>query len=276
MAHREGIVVDEQVIGQWVERLRTQVPGTVAVVLKGSYARGNPGPWSDLDFDVLTFDEDVEHEYLTWIEDDGTGRLLHVSVAVERLDDWVRGFRETAPWSFGLPSHEETRLLWLGRPSLRAELDRPRREHPGGEPELEDFVEGLGKARNAYRRGDEVTVRLAVQGVATLCPSLLVPLNPPVSPGTRPEALKAALSFPVAPPEYRDDMHRCLGLDGRASTPEEVLAAAERLVLGTLALLETNADTISPLVPPHLPEVLRGGLLRRYLEQDTPSGRSHP
>ena len=266
-------MIDEQFINAWVERLREKIPGVVAIVLKGSHARGDAGPWSDVDFDVLTFNEDVEHEYLTWIVDNGGGRLVHVSVAVERLDDWVRGFREAASWSFGQPSREVTKLVWLGRPSLRAELDRSFRDHPGGEPELEDFIEELGKARNASLRGDEVSLRLAVQEVAQLCPTLLVALNEPVFPGTRPEALKAALAFAVAPDGYRDDMLLCLGLSGRPSTPDEILAAGERLVFGTLAILEENADTISPRQPPYLPELLRSGLLRTYLEQDPPSGR---
>ena len=263
-------MTDEDFINAWVERLRAEIPGVVAIVLKGSHARGDAGPWSDLDFDLLTFNEDVEHEYLTWIVEDGSGRLVHVSVAIERLDDWVRSFREVASWSFGLPSHEVTKLLWLGRPSLRAELDRPQRDHPGGEPELEDFIEELGKARNAHARGDEVALWLAVQEIAQLCPALLAPLNEPVCPGTRPEALRAALAFAVMPDGYRHDMLHCLGLSGRASTADDILAAGERLVFGTLALLEANADTISPLLPPHLPELLRSGLLRTYLEQGTP------
>jgi aminoglycoside 4'-adenylyltransferase len=262
--------LDEGFIAGWVDRLRQSIPGAVAVVLKGSYVRGNAGPWSDVDFDVLVFDEDIDHEYLTWIVDDGSGRLVHVSVAVERIDDWVRGFREVASWSFGFPSREVTRLMWLGRPSLRAELDRPGREHPGGEPELEDFIEELGKARNARLREDELSLRLAVQEIAQLCPTLLAPLNEPVSPGTRPEALKAALDLAVVPDGYRDDMLLCLGLSGEATTVAEVLDAGTRLVFGTLALLEANADRFSPLIAPYLPDQLVSGLLRTYLEQDTP------
>jgi hypothetical protein len=260
-------MVDEAFIASWVERLRQEIAGVVAVVLKGSHARGNPGPWSDLDFDVLVFNEDIADPYLTWIVDDGAGRLVHISVSVKRLDDWLHGFKETSSWSFGFPSSEATRLLWLGRTSLRAELDRASREHPGGEPELEDFIEELGKARNARLRADEIPIRLAVQEVAWLCPSLLLPLNRSASPGTRPEALIAALDLEVVPGGYRDDMLVCLGLSGRASTVDEVLAASERLVLGTLALLEANADVICPGLAPHLPELLRSGLLRRYLEQ---------
>lgn len=265
-------MIDEGYIETWVERLRAEVPGTVAVILKGSHARGNDGPWSDIDFDVLVFDEEVAHPYLTWIEDAGAGRLVHVSVAVERVDDWVRGFREVASWSFGLPSREVTRLLWLGRPSLKAELDWPHRDHPGGGPELEDCIEELAKARNAAHRGDELATRIAAQELAWLVPALLAPFNPPAFPGTRPEALKAALDLAVAPAAYRDDMLICLGLSGQPTTAEEVLAAAERLVLDTLAMLEANADTLSPLLPPYLPHLVASGLLRRYLEQDVASG----
>lgn len=260
-------MTDEAFIAGWADRLRREIPGAIAVVLKGSHVRGNAGPWSDLDFDVLVFNEEIADPYLTWIEHDGDGRLVHVSVAVETFDDWLAGFREVASWSFGFPSSEVTRLLWLGRPSLRAELDRPGRHHPGGEPELEDFIEELGKARNARLRDDEVAVRLAFQEIAQLCPSLLAPLNEPADPGTRPHALKAALDLAVVPPGYRDDMLLCLGLSGQASTEDEVLTAGTRLVMGTLALLEANADMICPDLAPHWPELLTSGLLRRYLEQ---------
>jgi phosphoribosyl-AMP cyclohydrolase len=159
--------------------------------------------------------------------------------------------------------------MWLGRPSLRAELDRPSREHPGGEPELEDFIEELGKARNARLRDDEVSLRLAVQEIAQLCPAILVPLNEPAFPGTRPEALRAALDL-VVPPGYRDDMLLCLGLSGQASTADEVLAAGTRLVRGTIALLTRYADTVGPLQASYLGILLANGALRRYLDQGDP------
>ncbi|HYI25072.1 MAG TPA: nucleotidyltransferase domain-containing protein [Thermomicrobiales bacterium] len=261
----------ERFVEAWTERLRREIQGAVAIILKGSHARGSAGPWSDLDFDVLVFDEDIADRYLSRIEENDEGRLVHVSVAVESVEGWLEGFDEAASWSFRLPSREATRLLWLGRPSLAAELDQPFRHHPAGEPELEDFIEGLGKARNAHRRGDELTLRLAVQDLASLCPSLLVPLNDPLLaiPGTRPESLRAALDFAIAPAGYRDDLLLCLGLTGLPSTPDTLMAAAERLVSGTLGLLEANADRLGPLLAPELPEQLSAGVLRRYLEQPT-------
>lgn len=268
-------MIDEAFITGWVARLRREIPGAVAIVLKGSHVRGDAGPWSDLDIDVLVFNDGIVNEYLTWIVDDGSGRLVHVSVAVETVEDWLAGFRDVASWSFGFPSSEVTRLMWLGRRSLRAELDRSGRAHPGGEPELEDFIEELGKARNARLRGDEIALRLAVQEIAQLCPTLLVPLNAAAQPGTRPEALKAALDLAVAPDGYRDDMLFCLGLSGTASTADEILAVGARLVFGTLALLEAHADVICPLLAPHLPDLLNSGLLRRYLGQGIGAPPTH-
>ncbi len=263
-------MTDDRFIDAWSERLRREIPGTVAVILKGSHARGTAGPWSDIDVDVLVFDEDIAERYLSWIEANEDGRLVHISAAVKTVENWLEEFDEPAGWSFGLPAIEATRLLWLGRPSLSAELDRPHRGHPAGEPELEDFVEGLGKARNAYRRGDDLTLRLAVQDLAWLCPTLLVHLNLPLSelPGTRTEALRAALELAVVPEGYRDDLLLCLGLTGTPSTPDSLLAACEHLVRGTLDLLESNADTFLPLLPPNLPQQLSGGVLRRYLAQE--------
>lgn len=275
-AGRETPLIDEAFIASWADRLRREIPGVVAVILKGSHARGAANPWSDIDFDVLVFDDDIANDNLTWIVDDGSDRLVHVSVAVERVDDWLAGFRKGASWSFGFPGKETTRLMWLGRPSLRAELDRPNRDHPGGIPELEDFIEELGKARNARMRGDEVALRLAVQQIAQLCPALLVPLNEPAFPGTRPEAINSALDLTVVSPGYRDDMLLCLGLSGQASTVDEVLAAGTRLVLGTVALLEENLDVYAPVLPPSLPQLLADGTLRRYLNQGVPDSNRVP
>jgi hypothetical protein len=255
----------------WVDRLRREIPGAVAVVLKGSQARGVAGPRSDVDVDVLVAEGTaVAHPYLTWIEPDDTGRLVHVSVAVETVEDWFRGMAEPALWSFGLAAQEATRLLWCGSDALRARLDHPSHVHPAGDPELEDTFECLGKARDAADRGDNLTMRLHLNDLALLVPSLLVVINPPALPGTRPDALAAVLDLPVVPDGFREDMLTCLGLSGEATTPGEVLAAGTRLVMGTLTLLERHADTVCPLQSPYLGELLANRTLRRYLDQGNP------
>jgi hypothetical protein len=113
-----------------------------------------------------------------------------------------------------------------------------------------------------------VTLRLAVQEIAELAPTLLAPLSEPRFPGTRPEAISMALDLETVPDGYREDMLDCLGLSGRALTTDEALATGERLVMGTLALMEANVEVFEPLVKPRLLGLVRDGTMRRYLEQE--------
>lgn len=258
-------VVDDGFIAKWVDRLREVTPDAVAVILKGSYARGNPGPYSDVDFDVLTAGA-AREEYPAFLEEVPGGRLVHVSVAVSNLAGWLAEETEPAGWSFGLPASEAMRLLWAVDDALTKQLDRRERVFPGGEPELEDFVAGLGKVTQARTRGDGPALRLAAQDVASLCPSLLQTLNPAVRAGTRSESLQLALTFPISPPHYREDMLTCLGLTARASS-ETVHLSAVRLVHGVLELLQPQAARLAPLLPPDLAGALARGTLRRYVAQ---------
>jgi len=266
-------VIDETFASRWIDRLRKDIPGTRAIILKGSHARGQAGPHSDIDFDVLT--ESGDESYRAYLEPDEAGRLIHVSVAVDSVEAWLADEDEPASWSFGLPAIEATKLLWAATGELRSRLDRPFHAHPAGDPELEDFVEGLGKVRNALREGNDLAVRLAAQNLARLCPTLLRLLNPDVRAETHLGALEAALAFQKAPTGYREDMLRCLGLSGKATTPDEILAAAERLVLGTLRLLGAHLSRHDPAQEGNpefefeigLEPLLRNGTLERYLNQ---------
>lgn len=70
--------------------------------------------------------------------------------------------------------------------------------------------------------------------------------------GQRARRRPAALGTDGTLDGYRDDILRCLGLDGRASTIDDILAARKRLAFGTLDLLAKNADRFSPLLHPYL------------------------
>lgn len=260
-------MIDDAFITARVERLRREVSGAVAILLKGSYARGDPGPFSDLDFDVLTAGG-PRSTYPAYIVEPAPGRRFHVSVAVRDLAGWLAEADEPQEWAFYLPSEEAVRILWVADDALRARLPDDFLRHPPGEPELEDFVADYGKVKNARRRGDELALRLAAHGLAMLCPSVLRPLNPGARVGTREEALKAALAFPASPPGYRDDMLICLGLSEAATTADDVAHAARRLVLGVLALLRPKAGVLAHLLPSGLATALSDGTLERYAAQD--------
>lgn len=261
-------MIDRPSIDAWSARLRREIADVVAVLLKGSYVQGTAGPWSDLDFDVLVERPEPVKEYLAWFVDGPEGDLVHVSVAVTDIPSWLDDGDHAATWAFGFPSRETFTLLWARDDTVRQRFGPPYRDHPAADPELEDFIEELAKARNAHLRGDELTCRIACQKLAELCPTLLIPLNEAVSPATQPAALRAALDLAIAPAGYRDDMLLCLGLSGAASTADEVLAAAERLVAGTLVLLRRRIDAVRYLLPPDLAAYLADGTLERYLQSE--------
>ena len=256
-------MADNDLITTWTDRLRDQFQGALAILLKGSHVRGDAGPHSDIDFDVLVDGPETER-YPLWIEPDASGRLRHVSAGVRDLATWLADGDEPEPWALGLPVREPTRLLWAATPALRERLDCPWREHPPAEPEIEDWFESLGKMRNAARRDDDIGLRLAAQGVGRYTPTLLRPLNPAVFATGPRSALDLVLAFPVAPDGYRDDLLACLGLaDGVAA--DALMRAADRLVTGTLALLSEHLDVVAPLIAGDIAAILRDGTLTRYI-----------
>jgi hypothetical protein len=178
-------MVGEEFIQRWVQRVRHEVPDAVAVFLVGSHARGDAGPHSDVDLDVLVAGG-PRNQWPTWVDVEAH-RLVCVSVWIRDVATWLASQQEPQGWAFGLSSVETVRLCWVADEAWRARLERSQLAHPPGEPELDHLVGDLGKVANAWRRGDELGLRLAVQDLARSCPSLLWPLNPhpPVAAGTQ-------------------------------------------------------------------------------------------
>jgi hypothetical protein len=260
-------IVDDDFIAKWVDRLRREFPDAVAILLKGSYARGEAGSFSDLDFDVLTGGE-PRHAYPVYLVEAPAGGLVHVSIALFDLARWLGFAEEPAPWSLGLPAAEAMRLVWAGEDAPLDLLSRPAITHPAGDPELEDAVEALTKVKSAQRCGDAIAVRYVAQDLARRIPSMLRLINPPVVAGTAREALRLALSFPIAPAGYQEDMLVCLGLADRAATSSAVVAASVRLLTGVLALVSPIAGQLAQPDVPDLAPALADGSLTRYLAQD--------
>lgn len=245
----------------FVDRLRAEYPDAVAVVLMGSHARGQASQWSDIDFDVLVSAPEVE-EYRTWIEP-VEERLVHISAAVESLDAWLTDASEPSPWSLGFPTIETTKLLWAIDDEHRLQLDHPYKTHPTHEIEIEDTMEALGKMRNALGRGDHIGVYRNATKLATLIPTMLVPINPPVAVANSRQAIDAVLAIPNAPDGFAQDWLYCMGyVDIR--TPEGVLETAARMFNGALAMLPDDAD----MVGQDFARMIADGMLAAYLMQD--------
>ncbi len=254
-----------EVIEACVLRLREEEPSTVAVLLAGSYARGQSGSFSDVDLQALTREEPNVH-YRAWFCELPGGRIVHISAGAMQWEDWFAQEKKSERWAWFFPGREPLKLLWADE-SVEERLRQPDLVHPPGPVELEDFLERAGKVRNAMLAGDELILRLAAQELARYCPSVLRPINPERVVNDPNEAFYATLELPVAPPNYREDLLICLGMDGRARTAGEVHDAAMRLVVGMLELLSRHVEELRPVLEPELPRYLADGTLLRYITQ---------
>ncbi len=258
-------MVDEAFLAGWVRRLREEEPKAVAVLLTGSYARGDAGPHSDVDLLVLCAGEPKTPYTAYLVETDD--RLVHVSVGARQWDSWIGRQSTPAGWSFHMPAREVALVLWAAE-EAQDRLRDSALERPAGSMELEDFLECACKVKNARLSGHELALRLAAQDLARLCPSVLGWVNSPKPARNLVEALETALALPAAPSHYREDMLACLGLSGRAVPESELYERVMRLATGTLDLLSPLADELAGEVEPYLSGYLQDGTLRRYLLQE--------
>lgn len=259
-------MIEERQLSRWVERLRAEDTRIVAVLMHGSYARGEARPHSDLDLDLL-FDGEPEVFYRSAFEEQPDGRLLHLTIASYRLESWLEQFdppSESEAWAFYLPARQVARLLWA-TPAARERLEGRITLDLQASPQLQDLLESAGKVRNAYADGDDLGVRLAAQDLALRCPAVLGMLEPPPPAGTRREALQRALDLAGAPPGYREHLLLCLGLSGQASTMADLHTAALQLATGILDRLRPHSARLAGLVEPGLPEALADGRLHHLL-----------
>ena len=258
-------MLDETLLMHLVHQVRAEEPGTLAIVLHGSYARGAAGPHSDVDLEVMLSGTPRAH-YQTLLVERTDGRLLHVSIGFEPWTEWLREQHAPADWSFSLPVRQPIRILWTD-PAIDQQEIEATYTQPAGRAETEDFLEYASKVKNAYLVGDEVCLRLAAQKLASVCPSLLAPLNelPPVSNPC--EALRTVLGFSIAPTHYREDMLVCFGLSSGATKSKDVYQSALRLAKGVMELLQASPAGRAIDPTPYIERYLTDGSLQRYLEQ---------
>jgi phosphoribosyl-AMP cyclohydrolase len=239
-----------------LERLRGLEPETTALLVIGSYAKGTATEASDLDLVAIT--PSPRDPYRTWFEDRPPHPPLHVSAGSKSAEDWLRRAESPARWSFGFPAILTTAYLWAD-PAARERLgDDPSLRHPAADPELEDFVEFVLKAKRSARGGDEVGLRWFAHSAAELAPSLLAPLNEERIVYDRRDALDAALGLRAVPEHYRADLTVCLGLT--SASDADVKTAVARLGSEILRFVREHAPG------DQLPRYLVDGTLERHLE----------
>jgi predicted nucleotidyltransferase len=251
--------VPQDVLDLAVERLRREEPTLQAVLLGGSFARGEGDEYSDIDLLGRTAGE-PRVEYRTWFYPTSAGRVVQLSIEMEPLA--LPTPEEPAPWALGFPVLEPQRYVWSTPAAVAVLGPDPSLHFPGGPPELGDFVELHMKARRAVERQDHRQLRWAARLLAEYAPPLLRPFNDDVVVSTPLEAYTAALSLANAPEHYREDFETCAGL--APATDAEIAAAAARLAREMVAYLRECAPETGH-EPDSLDGALRNGALQRYM-----------
>jgi len=251
--------VPQDVLDRVVERLRGEEPALQAVLLGGSFARGEGDEYSDIDLLGRTAGE-PRVEYRTWFYSTSAGRVVHLSIEMEPLAPPAP--EEAASWSLGFPVLEPQRYIWSTPAAVQVLGADPSLHFPGGPPEFGDFVELHMKIRRAVERQDHRQLRWAARLLAEYAPPLLRPFNDEVVVRTPLEAFAAALSLANAPEHYREDFETCAGL--APTTDAEIAASAERLAREMVAYLRERA-TESGQELDSLDQALRSGALERYM-----------
>jgi predicted nucleotidyltransferase len=251
----------ESLIEQAASRVRELEHDAIAVLVFGSFARDRAGDGSDLDLRVLTGGEPRDRNYRMWFQERPDAPPLHVSAGVEHLDAWLERRASPEWWTFGFPAHQVLRYAWAtdeARSRLGAD---PSYDIAAGEPELEDFVEYVGKVQRYAARGDLLGARLFAQGVGLLAPRLLRGADEDVVVYDRREALDAALSLRGVPNHYRADLPVVLGLV--MADDNAVVESVLRLGRELLVFLRERNPNIDP--QPDIARYLADGTLERHL-----------
>jgi Nucleotidyltransferase domain len=252
--------LEPELLERVVERLVQLEPGAIAILVSGSYAKGAADEQSDLDL-VVVREGEPSTPYRMWFEERPGRSPLHVSPSWRSVERCLAERSEPEAWALGFPVHDVTSYVWA-TDAARATLgDPPDYVHPSANPELEDFVELLGKVRRCAALGDAVGVRTFAREAAALAPGLLRALNSEVLVRDRREAVEAARGLDVVPEHYREDFEAAFGIV--AADDAAVERSALRLGRELLAFLRERRPDADP--QPDIARYLADGTLEKHL-----------
>lgn len=245
-----------------VARLSDVEPRLQAVLLCGSFARGDADRFSDIDILAVTDGEPAQNER-TWIEIAPGGETFHVSVGAETMKSFKEEDDTPADWALGFPVLDTMKLLWA-TPFGRHQIgEAPSERLPAGSAELEDFAELFMKIRRADERGDRILLRWAARRLAEYSVGLVQPFNPTVEVRSPVQALYSALALREAPQNYQLDFKVCAGLT--EATDREVYVAAVRMQAELLCWLRARLEGES-FRSDDVRALLMDGSLQAYLQ----------
>jgi predicted nucleotidyltransferase len=158
--------------------VKREYPNVVGVMVHGSVARGEPGPFSDIDLVAVTGRGKKPSEFSYF---DGE---IYVGVGFLRVAELESEFSDPKAFFWAHGSAKSTRILYDPKGILKWILARWRSAKPS-QPILEkslwdmyhNIIEYSGKLRNGWRNRDEYLTRYAAQIIAEHVERAIIALN---------------------------------------------------------------------------------------------------
>jgi predicted nucleotidyltransferase len=161
-----------------VALVRREYPNVIGVMVHGSVARGEPGPFSDIDLVAVTSRGRKPSEF-SYFDGD-----IYVGVGFLRVKELEREFGDPQAFFWARGSAKATKVLSDPEGILKRILTRWRLAKPSQqilEKSLWDtyhnIIEYSGKLRNGWRNRDEYMTRYAAQVIAQHVERAVIALN---------------------------------------------------------------------------------------------------
>src|SRR5436309_2578680 len=219
--------------------VKKEYPNVVGVLVHGSVARGEPGPFSDIDLLAVTSRGKKPSEFSYFDRD------IYVGVGFLRIAELELEFSDPKAFSWARGSEKSTRVLYdpkgiLKRIRARWRLAKPSKQLL--EKSLWDayhnIIEYSGKLRNGWHNRDEFMTRYAAQVIAEHVERAIIALND-LSIISENYLWHQVLKAKKKPSHLRIDYPIARGIRGTKET-SKIYRSALRLCSETLRLIRTE------------------------------------
>ncbi len=219
--------------------VKREYPNVIGVLVHGSVARGEPGPFSDIDLLVVTSRGKKPSEF-SYFDGD-----IYVGVGFLRVAELEKEFSDPKAFFWARGSAKATRVFYDPKGILKRILVRWRQAKPSQqilEKSLWDMyhniIEYSGKLRNGWRNQDEYMTRYAARVIAQHAERAIIALNY-ISIVSENYVWHHVLGAKRRPRHVGIDYPIALGIRGTTET-SKVYRSALRLCRETLRLIRND------------------------------------
>jgi len=219
--------------------VRREYPNVIGVMVHGSAARGEPGPFSDIDLLAVTGRGKKPSEF-SYFDGD-----IYVGVGFLSVGELEREFSDPEEFFWARGSAKATKVIYDPKGILKRILARWRLARPSQQilekslwDSYHNIIEYSGKLRNGRRNRDEYLTRYAARVIALFVGRAIVALND-ISIVSENYVWHQVIKAKKRPKHLGTDYPTSLGIRGTKDT-SKVYVSALRLCGETLRLIRNN------------------------------------